>query len=71
MDFYGSIPMPSLESRIADLLKLIENPLKFHVDLATKAAEETKDYSLMGYSMHGQADEKKRFLILIGTLSDI
>jgi hypothetical protein len=58
MDHYGDMPMPSLETRVNELLKLVKNPTSHHVELATSIAKQTPNVSLMGY----KSVEEKRFL---------
>jgi hypothetical protein len=66
MDFYADMPMPSMEQRISKLLTFIDNPTNHHIAVATQVASETKNYSLMGYSMgHIDENEKTRFLQLV------
>ena len=65
MDFYADMPMPSIEERVATLLTFVEKTTNNHVAIATQVASETKNYSLMGYSMGNIAElEKTKFLKL-------
>jgi hypothetical protein len=62
MDFYADMSMPSLETRVKSLLKLVKNPTDRDVTLATSIARQTPDVSLMGYCMGYQSTEERRFL---------
>jgi hypothetical protein len=62
MDHYADMPMPSLDVRVGELLKLVKNPTSHHVTLATSIAKQTPDVSLMGYCSGYKTGEQKRFL---------
>ena len=66
MDFYADMPMPSLEARVNELLKLVQNPTELHVSLATSIALQTPNVSLMGYCSGVKSGEQKRFLEAYG-----
>jgi hypothetical protein len=63
MDFYADIPMPSLDARIGELLKLVKNPTDHHVMLATSIAQQTPHVSLMGYGMGGYKSREQRMFL--------
>ena len=63
MDFYADMPMPSLENRVNELLKLVKNPTGHHVTLATSIAQQTPDVSLMGYGMGGYKSREQRMFL--------
>ena len=62
MDFYADMPMPSFDERVQSLLKLVKNPTDNHVALASRVASETMNFSYMGYTRGGKANEERRFL---------
>jgi hypothetical protein len=66
MDHYADMPMPSLDVRVSELLKLVKNPTSHHVTLATTIAKQTPDVSLMGYCSGYKTGEQKRFLAAQG-----
>jgi hypothetical protein len=70
MDFYADMPMPSLESRVEELLKLVRNPTDRHVMLATEVAKQTPGVSLMGYCSGVRSSEQRRFLEAYGGSDD-
>ena len=67
MDYYSQFDMPSLEQRISDLLIYSKtlifvkpiSPDKLNA-IVTQIASETGDYSMSGYAVFGQKEERDK-----------